>query len=343
MTLHTECQPKLVKPIELRCIASLIPHCGILIYAMIATVTLNPALDKSIYVDRLHPNDTNRILRVEVDAGGKGINASRVLKELGSETIALGFVGGKIGSFIEHVLENEGIPTDFVQVKADTRTNVCIQELTGSPPTMLNEPGPNIAEDDFDKLFDKVRKVARESSFVIFGGSLPPGVPKDIYKLLVNAAQESDSKAILDSDGEPMRLGMKSMPYMIKPNREEAERLVSLRVKNVGEAVRAANILARNGVKLVVISMGADGAVACSAGEVWQAVPPKVTPVSTIGSGDSMVAGIAHILSKGGSLGEALKLGAAAGAATAMTDGTEICSHHQVQDLLKKVRLERLS
>ena len=309
---------------------------------MIATVTLNPALDKSIYVDRLHPNDTNRILRVEVDVGGKGINASRVLKELGSETIALGFVGGQVGSFIEHVLKNEGIPTDFVHVNSDTRTNVCIQEMTGSPPTMLNEPGPTISEADFDQLFDKVREVAKKSSFVIFGGSLPPGVPKDIYQLLVKVVQDSDSKAILDSDGEPMRLGMKSLPYMIKPNREEVERLVNQRVKNAGEAVRAANILVGTGVKLVVISMGADGAVAASADEVWQAVPPKVTAVSTIGSGDSMVAGIAHILSKGGSLGEALKWGTAAGAATAMTDGTKICKLRQVQDLLEKVRLEKL-
>ena len=310
--------------------------------AMIATVTLNPALDKSVYVDRLHPNDTNRIMRVEVDVGGKGINASRVLKELGSETIALGFIGGKIGSFLEHTLKGEGIPTDFVHVKADTRTNISIQELTGSPPTMLNEPGPTVTEDEFDKLFDKIRKVAKEASFVIFGGSLPPGVPKDIYQLLVKVVQDSESKAILDSDGEPMRLGMKSMPYMIKPNREEVERLVNLRVNNVGEAVRAANILAGTGVKLVVISMGADGAVAASADEVWHAVPPKVTAVSTIGSGDSMVAGIAHILSKGGSLGEALKWGTAAGAATAMTDGTEICKLRQVQDLLQKVRLEKL-
>ena len=310
---------------------------------MIATVTLNPALDKSIYLDRLHPNDANRILRIEVDAGGKGINASRVLKELGDETIALGFVGGHTGSYIEHVLKNEGIPTDFVHVKADTRTNICIQELTGAAPTMLNEPGPTISEKDFDGLFDKVRKIAQQCSFVIFGGSLPPGVPKDIYQLLVKVVQDSDSKAILDSDGEPMRLGMKSTPYMIKPNREEVERLINLRVKNVGEAVRAANILTGTGVKLVVISMGAEGAVAGSAGEVWHVTPPQVTAVSTIGSGDSMIAGIAHILSKGGSLGEALKLGTAAGAATAMTDGTEICKHRQVLDLLEKVRLERLS
>lgn len=322
---------------------SAIDHRPSTISAMIATVTLNPALDKSIYVDRLHPNDANRILRVEVDAGGKGINASRVLKELGDETIALGFIGGQVGSFIELVLKNEGIPTDFVHVKSDTRTNVCIQEMTGSPPTMLNEPGPTISEQDFDQLFDKVRKIAKESSFVIFGGSLPPGVPKDIYQLLVKVVQDSESKAILDSDGEPMRMGMKSVPYMIKPNREEAERLVNLRVKNVGEATRAANILTKTGVKVVVISMGAEGAVAASADEVWHAVPPRVTAVSTIGSGDSMVAGIAHILSKGGSLGEALKWGTAAGAATAMTDGTAICKHRQVQDLLDKVRLERVS
>lgn len=310
---------------------------------MIATITLNPALDRSIYVDKLLPNDTNRITKVETDIGGKGINASRVLKELGSDTMCLGFIGGKTGRFIEHELIHEGILTDFVHVKTETRTNIGIQEASGSPPTTLNESGPTVTDQEYASLFPKVREAAAKSSMVIFGGSLPPGTPKDIYRTLVTIVQQEGAKAILDSDGEPMLLGMKAMPFMIKPNRAEVKRLIGLEIGSLEDAVRAVNILAQTGVKLVVISMGADGAVAGFGEEIWHAVPPKVQVVSTIGSGDSMVAGIAHTISRGGSVGEALKWGSAAGAATAMTDGMEICRLAQVTALLDGVRIERLS
>jgi len=309
---------------------------------MIATVTLNPALDKSVYIGSLHPNDANRITKIEVDAGGKGINASRVLKELGSETIALGFLGGRTGRFIEHVLNTEGIPTDFVRIERETRTNISVQEASGAPPTMLNEPGPPIAQDEFDELFAKVRGAARKSSMVIFGGSVPPGAPADVYRRLVTIVREAGARAILDSDGEPMRLGIEAAPFMIKPNRDEVRRLIGVEVKSIDDAARALKSLRELGIQLVVISMGADGAVAGSDEGVWHAAPPQVKPVSTIGSGDSMVAGIAHILSNGGPLDEALRWGSAAGAATAMTNGAEICKRPQVLDLLDKVRMERL-
>ena len=313
------------------------------VYIMIATVTLNPALDKSIYVDELHPNDTNRITKIEVDAGGKGVNASRVLKELGSKTLALGLLGGQTGRFIEQVLNHEGIPTDFVQVAAETRTNIAVQEASGAPPTTFNEPGAPVTETEIEALFNKVREVARKSCMVIFGGSLPPGAPKDIYRKLVATAQEEGAKAVLDSDGEPMAQGMQAVPYMIKPNKDEVQRLVGVKIDSLDDAKQALNNLAQTGVKLVVISMGSQGAIAGSDGGIWHAVPPKVKVVSTIGSGDSMIAGIAHILCTEGSIEEALRWGTAAGAATAMTDGTTICSRHQVLDLLDKVQIKRLS
>jgi 1-phosphofructokinase len=309
---------------------------------MIATITLNPALDRSIYVDKLLPNDTNRILKVETDIGGKGINASRVLREIGSETMCLGFIGGKTGRFIEHELRQDGIGTDFVRVTTETRTNIGIQESSGAPPTTLNEPGPTITDADLSELYGKVRVAASKSSMVVLGGSLPPGAPADIYHTLVGLVQAEGAQAILDADGEPMRLGMEAAPFMIKPNRAEVERLIGVEIKSLDDAVRAVNILKESGVKLVVISMGADGAVAGSDEGIWHAVPPKVEVVSTIGSGDSMVAGIAHIISGGGSLAEALQWGSAAGAATAMTDGTEICRIAGIDPLLNQVQIKKI-
>ncbi len=309
---------------------------------MIATITLNPALDRSIYVEKLLPNDTNRILKVETDVGGKGINASRVLRELGSETVSLGFVGGKTGRFIEHELQHEGIETDFVHVSAETRTNIGIQEASGAPPTTLNEPGPTIIGEELTELFGKVRMAASRSSMVICGGSLPPGVPADVYHTIVALVQAEGAQAILDADGEPMRLGMEAEPFMIKPNKDEVNRLIGVEIKSLDDAIHAVNILQESGVKLVVISMGADGAIAGSEEGIWQAVPPKVQVVSTIGSGDSMVAGIAHVISQGEPLPEALRLGSAAGAATAMTDGTEICRAPGVQSLVDRVEIRKI-
>lgn len=309
---------------------------------MIATVTLNPALDKSVFVDKLYCNDANRILRVEVDAGGKGINASRVLKELGSDTITLGFLGGQTGRFIEHTLVTEGIQTSFTTIAADTRTNIAIQELSGAPPTSLNELGPSITIDELDELSARVRTIAKKSKLMIFGGSLPASVPCDIYQRLVMAAKSAGASTILDSDGQPMRLGMQAAPFMIKPNRDEVRRIVNVDIESLDDALRALNLLAEFGVQVVVISMGAKGAVASSKDGVWHVIPPEVSVVSTIGSGDSMVAGMAHIFSEDGSLEDALRWGTAAGAATAMTSGAGICKRKQILDLLGKVQVKKI-
>lgn len=309
---------------------------------MIATVTLNPALDKTIYIDRLLPNDTNRITKIETDAGGKGLNASRVLKELGTETVALGFLGGRTGRQIENELRLEDVPTDFVPIAGETRTNISVQEMSGSPPTMLNEPGPTISEEELGQLRQRVRDAASRSEYILFGGSPAPGVPKDIYCELGGIARGCGARIILDSDGEPMVRGMECRPFMIKPNRDEVRRLVGIDIKGQDDAVSALGMLWDKGIELVVISMGAKGAIAGTDGGVWHVVPPDIKPVSTIGSGDSMVAGIAHILAQGGGLDEALRWGTAAGAATAMTDGTEICNRAQVLELLDQVVIRQI-
>lgn len=309
---------------------------------MIATVTLNPAFDKIAYVHGLIVGDTNRIDKTEVDAGGKGINASRMLAELGSETVALGFIGGRTGRFIESVLHEEGITTDFVQTKAETRTNVAIQDLQGSPPTTLNEKGGPITAHELAYLEERVKVWAAKSKIMIMGGSIPLGVDASIYRDLINVAQAEGARVILDADNKPLELGITAHPMMIKPNLDEAERLCGRTLSSPGEIADAAQSLALQGVEIVVVSMGKDGAVAASKDEVWQAVPPQVEAVSTVGSGDSMVAGIASALADGKSLPDALALGSAAGSATAMSSGVEMGKREDVYRLLPEVILKRL-
>ncbi|MGB9620452.1 MAG: 1-phosphofructokinase family hexose kinase, partial [Armatimonadota bacterium] len=170
---------------------------------MISTVTLNPAVDKTVYVNKLVPHDTNRVLKVEVDAGGKGINCARMLKRLGAEARALALVGGTTGEFIAAVLAAEGVPLDRVQTTKPTRTCIAIEDATDRPPTTFNERGGPIEHSELVALLEKTKEIARESSYMLFGGSVPLGVNDDIYNVLIQIAAARGSKTVLDADGDP--------------------------------------------------------------------------------------------------------------------------------------------
>jgi|YelNatPaOPRAMG01_1025707.scaffolds.fasta_scaffold23302_6 1-phosphofructokinase family hexose kinase len=309
---------------------------------MIATITLNPALDKTVYVRNLTIGDTNRIEKVEIDAGGKGVNASRMLAEMGVETIALGFVGGKTGRFIENLLEEDGIKTDFVHTKAETRTNIGIQDLSGLPPTALNERGGPITTEELAQLKELIGFWMNVTKIAIIAGSIPEGVEPTIYRDLVKVARDAGVQTILDADNEPLRYGLEAHPTVIKPNVDEAERLLGKSLTTLDEIANAAKELASSAVDIAVISMGKNGAVAATQNEVWHAVPPDVVTISTVGSGDSMVAGIALGLADEGNIAKGLTLGCAAGAATAMSSGVDMGKREDVERLLPEVKLTRI-
>lgn len=306
---------------------------------MILTVTLNPSVDETIFVEELRTHDTNRVLRVEVDAGGKGVNVARVAHALGSEVLATGFLGGKTGRFVQVVLDDEEVPHDFLILRQSTRRNICVEEVTGEPPTMLNEAGPHIEEMDWLALLAKVKELLPSVKWMTVGGSLPPGVPRDAYKTLIELATAAGVPCALDSDGPPMLAGIQAKPTLIKPNEKEAERLLSRPLHSDEQFFEAAEELADNGIPYVIISRGARGADALTPEGLLRCVPPEVHVRSTIGSGDSMIGGILHILSQGGSIEEALRWGTAAGAATATTNGAEIANREMVLELLNKVKV----
>lgn len=309
---------------------------------MILTVTLNPSVDRLIYIKQLVAHDTNRILKIEEDIGGKGVNVARVLKRLDVPVTATGFLGGRTGRYIQHELqEQEGIACDFVWVQGDTRINLAIQEEDGSPPTCLNERGPQVSAEELQELLDRVVLLSREADFVSLGGSLPPGVPTDVYATLARIAQDGGAKVVLDADGEPLVQGLTAQPFLIKPNETETERLLGRPVDTIEDAVHAAMELHHQGTQVVIVSIGEKGAaVACTEG-CWYAIPPKVKAVSTIGSGDSMIAGFLSVLVRGGGVEDAIRWGTAAGAATAMTDGSDIGTAEQIRDLLPRVEVKR--
>jgi 1-phosphofructokinase len=289
---------------------------------MIATVTLNPALDKTMAIPGFAIGRTNRASIEQIDAGGKGINVAKAAKQLGCPAIALGFLAGANGRWIAEALGAMGIPSDFVWVPGETRVNLKIKDpLTGTE-TEINEPGFQVAADHVQSLLRKVEEQAGQCAVMVFSGSLPPGVPPEIYAEFIRIARNRGAQTILDTAGAALKYGIGAGPDLIKPNRVEAEELLETRIDGEAGLVGAARRMLAMGARVVVLSLGADGALAVSERERWRAYPPSVTASSSIGAGDAMVAALAFAMTRGLALEDALRLATAAGAASVATNGS---------------------
>ena len=311
---------------------------------MIATVTLNPSLDEWAYLDRLRVGGLNRATAAERYPGGKGINVSRVVHELGGRTIALAIAGGTDGALLGRLLGQQGIRHRFITVRGSTRNNYHL--LTDHPAalTQINCPGPRVTAGDLRRLLAAVRRLGRRLDALVCSGSLPPGAPATVYRRLTALGQALRVPTVVDSSGPPLRHSLSARPWLIKPNRQEAEELLGERLGTRRRLVHAARRLAAMGPSLVVLSSGADGAcLAARGGEALWAVPPDVPVRSAVGAGDSLVAGLVLGWQRTRSLREALRLGVACGAATALTPGTELCHRSDVLRLLGRVEIRPLS
>lgn len=310
---------------------------------MILSVTLNPSIDRTVFVERVKWSDTNRVRHAETDAGGKGVNLSRVAAELGAETFATGFLGGGGGAYIRRVLDHQGVQHDFVEILGETRLNISIEDESDAPPTTFNEMGPQIEHQAWILLLAKIEHYARGANWITLGGSLPPGLPIDAYREITDIVRRAGNRILLDADGEALKYGLQSKPDLIKPNAKEVSRLLNREVSSLDEGKLAAvDLLERvadDGI--VIVSLGSVGAVLAAGSELLTAVPPKIDAKSTIGSGDSLLGGFLSVVERGGGIEEALRVGIAAGAATAMTDGSEIARRPVVEELLNKVQIAR--
>lgn len=309
---------------------------------MIATVTLNPSLDKTLTVDALVADDTNRAVAVRLDPGGKGINVSRVVREFGGQTLAMGLLGGHNGELVKHALTDEGIATDFNWIDGETRENLILEDKRTGEQYRINAPGPYVRVEEGDRMKRKLSGWDRRPDYIVFSGSVPPGMSKEIYRELIEDARTKGLKTALDADSTALRAGVAARPTVVKPNRYELERFVGHELKGEEPLVEAARELIGQGVELVILSDGPHAAYAISAGEVWVATPPAIEAQSAVGAGDSMLGGVLWRLTCGASLEEALAWGVAAGAATAMTPGTELCHLREVKVLLEQVQMRRL-
>lgn len=316
---------------------------------MILSVTLNPSVDRTIIIETLQPHNTNRVEKSETDAGGKGVNVARIATELGARVVATGFLGGRTGRFVRDTLDSEGVQNAFVTIEGETRLNIAIQERGPNakrgeppPPTLLNEPGPNISLREWGALNELLEELYPAANYVVFAGSLPPGVGADAYLTLMRAAREYDCLCCVDADGYAFQHAMREPPFLVKPNGEEASRYLRTRVSSPMEALDAARTLHERGVAIAIVSIGAEGAAMVSSEGEFFAKPPKVETISTIGSGDSLVGGFLAALEEGRSHEDALRLGAAAGAATATTGGAEIGRRGTILSLVDDVTVQRI-
>jgi 1-phosphofructokinase family hexose kinase len=313
---------------------------------VILTVTLNPCVDHLLKVEKLLIGDTNRIKQVEKDAGGKGLNTSRVYAHLGGETIATGFLGGATAAFIRHVMDDEGVKDGFVHIAGETRTNFSVEDESGTPPTTFNEKGPTISASEWEAIIAKVDELAPQATWVSFGGSLPPGVETNAFYELAMVARKHGKKVVIDADGAVLSEGLKAQPDFIKPNSAEAGRLFGRKIETDEDALEAARELYERiggGDRYVVISRGEKGAVMTCAEGTFLGVSPDVEPKSTIGSGDSMIAGMLWALGEGKLAEEALRWGLSAGAATALTDGSAIGDRATIDRLLPDAKVKKVS
>lgn len=309
---------------------------------MIYTVTLNPALDKTVEIPGMALDTVNRITAMRTDPGGKGINVSKVIAKLGGESRAVGILGGESGRMLEKLLEGEPFTTQFHFVEGQTRTNLKIIDREGHTNTDINEPGLTVTAADLDALLHELLGEIQPGAIVVLAGSLPKGAPQDTYRTWTAACKQAGARVFLDADGVLLAEGIKAAPYLVKPNDDELSRLAGRRLETIEELTAEGEKLLEQGIERVVISLGGRGALYLRKGSTIYAEGLKVPVGSTVGAGDSVVAALAFADAQGLSEEEAVRLSTATGAANVMCSGTQAAERAVIEELLPKVRFSHL-
>lgn len=305
---------------------------------MIYTITFNPALDYIIQVENFKIGEINRTKTETILPGGKGLNVSIVLKNLKIENTALGFVAGFTGEELIHKMESQGVKTDFVKVeKGITRINIKISSINEKKveETALNGMGPQITKNDIEVLFEKIEKMSTKD-VVILSGSIPKNIDNDIYEKICKKLNEKEITFIVDSTQELLMNVLKYNPFLIKPNKEELEETLNCKISTKEDIIDAAKKLKEMGAQNVLVSLGNDGALLLTKdNNTYYSKAPRGQVVSTVGSGDSMVAGFLAGYYQTQNYEHALKTGVAAGSASAFS--VELATKEDVDLLLKQL------
>ncbi len=305
----------------------------------IITITFNPCIDKSTSVSALKPEKKLRCTPPVFEPGGGGINVARAIKKLGGEAIAIYPSGGYSGKFLNVLLERENIPVMNIETQQHTRENMIVLDMATNQQYRFGMPGQHLSEDEWQRCLQTIEESL--SKFIVASGSLPPGVPADILARVAKIAKRQKRKLIVDSSGEALRLAVKEGVYLIKPNIGELSNLVGKEELKMNEIEPLAKeLILKGNCEIVVVSLGPLGGMLISRDSTYKVEAPIVKKKTTVGAGDSMVAGIVFYISQGRSLQEALQYGVACGTAATLNAGTALCSKVDVDRLYELIKEE---
>lgn len=308
---------------------------------MITTITFNPSIDRMYRVSSMNIGEVQRVVSAKATAGGKGINVTKVCKILQEEPLAMGFLGGYNGEFIKEELRKLDIKSKFTKINQETRN--CLNIITDDKvSTEFLEKGPILEDGDLEKFEHDIKGVIKNTKILVASGSYCENIPLDYYEKIGNLCRENNVKFILDTSGEPLKVALKSKPYLIKPNTDEIKQLLNIDIQSRDEVISAGKKLIEMGAENVCISLGKDGMIYLNAEEVYEAKVPKIEAVNTVGSGDSTIAGFSVGILRGYEIEELLKLSNACGISNALNIETGFVSLEEVEkykDLVKVIKL----
>ena len=304
---------------------------------MIYTVTLNPSIDYVIKLEHLNTGHVNRVNSENVYPGGKGINVSRILKTLGNDNVATGFVSNFTGDFIKNSLYEQNIKSDFIQLdNGFTRINV---KIKSDEETEINGGGPHISDEKLEELFFKLSNL-KEDYILILAGTIPSTLSEELYEKIMSRVRENKVKVVVDATKSLLLNVLKYNPFLIKPNNHELEEMFNVKLESQNDIITYAKKLQEMGGRNILVSMGKDGAILLSENkEVYVSNVAKGEVINSVGAGDSMVAGFISGYLKTSSYEEALRLGAASGSATAFS--SDLASKDFIDELIKEINIER--
>ncbi|MCB0308419.1 MAG: 1-phosphofructokinase [Bdellovibrionales bacterium] len=309
---------------------------------MIATVTPNPSIDQHVSIEKLIKDDTLRANRVRRDPAGKGINVSRVLKRLGKETAAYAITGGYAGHMFKRFLHREGVNLKTLDILEETRINIIITDESDYTQTRISVPGPHVTNHQQKKFVELMMHQDPFPTWWVLGGSLPEGIPDNFYAELIGCINARGGKCILDTDNEPLRLGVNARPYMIKPNQYELSRLVGRDIASEKDMIRETRSLVKKGVSIVAVTLGENGSLIVTADNAYRLTPPKVEAKSKVGAGDSFIAGAAMGFLQNLPIEEVFRHAVAAGTSAVLTEGTELVHKGTYEDLLAQIKVTNI-
>jgi 6-phosphofructokinase 2 len=308
----------------------------------IYTLTLSPALDKSTFVERVVPEHKLRCDNPIFEPGGGGINISRAIKKLGGESTTIYPQGGPAGDHMHLLLAQEGIKQHTINSSSWNRENFIVVERSTNRQFRFGMPGPALVQSEVESILDYLKQLPH-IDFLVVSGSTPEGVPSNFYKSIAQIVNQKNGKLILDTSGKALEEALKEGVYLCKPNISELSQLVGEELDTIPKQEAAAlKILTENNVEILVVSLGAFGAFLATKNNIYHVAAPSVTKKSTVGAGDSMLAGMVMQLAQGNNLFEVIKYGVATGTAATLNSGTELCKKSDVDALYQWINEHHL-